>query len=151
MLYDAKFEIADDATLVASTTTAWITTGKEIDWTAKGLDMGQGTPLYFNLSVGTTAYVGGTTCQFFLEVDDTSESHDGTGKRIMMTDELLVTDLTAGAYIYSGAVPVDVDADRYLLLGITTDGATSSGTVNAWFSNAPMGSVSDTQVDESNI
>jgi len=151
MLFDAKFEFADDAALIATDTTAYITTGKEVDWTASGLDIGQGTPIYFNITVGTTAYSGGTSCQFFLEVDDTSEGHDGTGKVIMMTDAILIADLTAGAYIYSGAVPVDVDADRYLQVGMTAVGTVAAGTVNAWLSNAPIGSVSDTQVDESNI
>ncbi len=152
MIFDAKFEIADDADLYADGTTAYITTGKEIDWVKSGLNIGQGTPIYLNIIVGTTVYSGGTSCQFFLEVDDTSEGHDSTFKRVLMTDVLVTADLDAvGDFIYSGAVPVDVDAERYLLLGVTTVGTFTQGKVNAWLSNAPIGTASDLQVDESNI
>ncbi len=151
MLYDAKFEFGDDVQLIATDTTSYIGTGKEVDWVLSGLNLGQGTPMYLNIVVGTTAYSGGTSCQFFLEVDDTSEGHDGTGKVIMMTDAIPVGDLGIGAVVYSGAVPVDVDADRYLQVGMTAVGTVAAGTINAWLSNAPLNTASDLQVDESNI
>jgi hypothetical protein len=151
-IYDAGFELADNADLYADGADVYITTGKEIDWVNSGLDIGQGTPIYLNITVGTTVYAGGTSVQFFLEVDDTSEGHDSTGKRVLMTDVILTADLdAAGDFVYSGAVPVDVDADRYLILGAVCAGTFTAGKVNAWLSNSPIGSTFNNQVAESNI
>lgn len=152
MLYDAKFEIADDADLYADGTTAYITTGKEIDWVNSGLDIGQGTPIYLNITVGTTVFSGGTSCVFFLETDDTSEGHDGTDPAVIQTGVIVTADLdAAGDFIFSGAIPVNPDYNRYLQLGVTCIGTYTQGKVNAWLSNAPINSASDLQVDESNI
>jgi hypothetical protein len=122
-IYDAGFELADNADLYADGADVYITTGKEIDWVNSGLDIGQGTPIYLNITVGTTVYAGGTSVQFFLEVDDTSEGHDSTGKRVLMTDVILT--VCAGTF--------------------------TAGKVNAWLSNSPIGSTFNNQVAESNI
>ena len=152
-IYDAKFELLDDGTLWADGTTDYNAgTAKEIDWVNSGLDIGQGTPIYLNIRVGTTAYSGGTTADFKLFADDTSEGHDSSSTAVLSTGPIATANIdAAGDFVFSGAVPVNVDAQRYLQLGVTCVGAYTQGSVNAWLSNSPIGSTYDTQVDSSNI
>ena len=153
MLYDAKFELLDDATLYADGTTDYNAgTAKEIDWVNSGLDIGQGTPIYLNIRVGTTVYAGGTTADFKLFADDTSEGHNSDSTVVLSTGPIALANLdAAGDFVFSGAIPVNADTERYLQLGVTCVGTFTQGSVDAWLSNAPMGSAADLQVDESNI
>lgn len=156
MLYDAKFEIIDDSSLFCDNTTEYagidIGDAKEIDWVKSDLDIGQGTPIYLNMTVGTTIFSGGTSCVFLLVADDTTSGHDSNSTIVLQTGVIVTADLDVpGDFIYSGAVPVNVDTERYLNLAVTCIGTYTQGTVNAWLSNAPINSASDLQVDESNI
>ena len=66
-IFDAKFEIIDDADLYADGTTAYAGTFKELDWVESGLEMGQGTPIYLCIRVGTTVHTTATV-QSFLQL-----------------------------------------------------------------------------------
>lgn len=150
-LYDVMYELFDDATLVASTTTDYVgTTVKTIDWLASDREMGAGTPIWLNVKVGTTAYVGGTNATFKLFADTAEAGHDSNSLEVLSSGTRAITALTAGAWIFRCPLPVNVDDRRYLSLGITTDGATTAGTINAWLDHGPQSSY-DTQVSTSNI
>ena len=150
-IFDAGYELYDDATLVAATTTDYVgATCKTIDWQQADLEMGQGTPLYLNIRVGTTAYVGGTNVNFILTADTAAAGHDGSSAVVWQSGNRAVSTLLAGTWIYRGALPLDVDTARYLALGVIGDGATTAGTIDAWIDHGPQSSY-DTQVTTSNI
>lgn len=152
-IYDALFEFLDDGALWADGATDYnAATAKELDWVTADLDIGQGTPIYLNIRVGTTVYAGGTTADFKLFADDTSEGHDSNSTVILSTGPIATASLdAAGDFVFSGALPVNADAERYLQLGVTCVGTYTAGSVDAWLSNSPIGSTYDTQVDSSNI
>ena len=150
-IYDAKFELFDDATLVASTGTDYVgATVKTIDMTASDLEMGAGTPVWLNIRVGTTAYAGGTNATFNLYADTTAAGHDTNSDVVLSSGKRAISGLTAGAWIFRCPLPVDYDTSRYLSLGVVCDGATTAGTIDAWLDHGPQSSF-DTQVSTSNI
>ena len=151
-IFDAKFELLDDGTLWADGTTDYNAgTAKEIDWTQANLEMGAGTPLYLNIRVGTTAYAGGTTADFKLFADASSSGHDSSSTVVMATGPIALTAIdAAGDWIYRGTLPVNVDAERYLQLGVTCVGTFTAGSVDCWIDHGPQSSY-DTQVTTSNI
>ena len=145
-IFDAKYELFDDATLVASTTTDYVgATCKTIDWGASDLEMGAGNPIWINIRVGTTAYVGGTNATFRLFADTAAAGHDASSAEVSSSGLRAISTLTAGAWILRCPLPVNVDDKRYLSLAITTDGATTAGTIDAWLDHGPQSSY-DTQV-----
>lgn len=151
MIYDAKFELFDDATLVAATGTDYVGgTCKTIDWGASDLELGAGSPVWLNVRVGTTAYAGGTNATFTLYADTAAAGHDANSAAVLSSGTRAISTLTAGAWIFRCPLPVNVDDKRYLSLAITTDGATTAGTIDAWLDFGPQSSY-DTQVAESNI
>ena len=151
MIYDAKFELLDDGALWADATTDYnAATAKEIDWVNSGLELGSGTPVYLNIKVGTTAYNAGTTADFKLFADDTSVGHDSNSTVVISTGPIATADLTAGAWVFRGALPVNCDVERYLQLGVTCVGTYDAGSVDAWLDYGPQSSF-DNQVAESNI
>jgi hypothetical protein len=150
-LYDVMYELFDDATLVAATGTDYVGgTVKTIDWQASDREMGAGEPLYLNIRVGTTAYVGGTNADFILTADTAAAGHDASSAVVWRSGNRAISGLTAGAWIYRGALPVEIDEARYLSLGVACDGATTAGTINAWIDHGPQSSYT-TQVSTSNI
>ena len=151
-IFDAKFELLDDGTLYDDGDTDYNAgTAKEIDWTQANLEMGAGTPLYLNIRVGTTAYAGGTTADFKLFADDTSSGHDSSSTVVMATGPIALANIdAAGDWIYRGVLPVNVDAERYLQLGVTCVGTFTAGSVDCWIDHGPQSSY-DTQVTTSNI
>ena len=150
-LYDVLYELFDDATLVAATTTDYVgATCKTIDMQASDLEMGAGEPIWLNVRVGSTAYVGGTNQNFILTGDTAAAGHDGTGPTVLQSGNRAVSSLTAGAWIFRCPLPVNYDDARYLSLGVVGDGATTAGTINAWLDHGPQSSY-DTQVSTSNI
>lgn len=150
-LYDAMYELFDDATLVASSTTDYVgATVKTIDWQASDREMGQGTPIWLNVRVGTTDYSGGTNANFILTADTTAAGHDSNSAVVLQSGNRAISGLTAGAWIFRCPLPVEIDEKRYLSLGITTDGATTAGTINAWLDHGPQSS-HGVQVTTSNI
>lgn len=150
-IFDAMFEFFDDATLVASTTTDYVgSTAKTLDWIDSDLEMGSGNPIWLNIRVGTTAYVGGTNATFKLFADTAQAGHDSSSLVVLSSGIRAISGLTAGAWVLRCPLPVNVDDRRYLSVGITTDGATTAGTINAWLDHGPQSSY-DTQVWPSNI
>ncbi len=153
-IFDAMFELFDDAILIGTSTTDYNAgTAVEIDWTQADLEMGAGTPLWLNIRVGTTAYSPTTaadTVDFKLFADDTTEGHDSDSKIVLASGARETSTLTAGAWVLRVPLPVDVDAKRFLQLGATFNEATTEGTIDAWIDHGPQSSY-DTQVSESNI
>lgn len=150
-IFDAMFELFDDAILIATSTFDYVgTTVKTIDFINYDLEMGAGTPIWINIRVGTTAYVGGTNARFVLFADTLSVSHDANSDQVLSTGWRPITELTAGAWILRCPLPVKIDDARYLSLGIETDGATTAGTIDAWLDHGPQSS-HGTQVSTSNI
>ena len=151
-IFDAMFEFMDDAELTGSGTTLYlpISTWKELDWVTEDLEMGAGEPIWLNIRVGTTAYDTGTSVDFFLVCDNASESHDSNSNIVLQSGVRPTASLTAGAWILRAPLPVDVDAERYMVIGATFAGNCSNGTVDAWLDHGPQSSY-DTQVSSSNI
>lgn len=150
-IFDAMFEFLDDGELIGTDTTDYnAATAKELDTVTADLEMGAGNPVWLNIRVGTTAYVGGTSVDFKLFADDTSEGHDSNSTIVLATGARLIATLTAGAWVIRVPLPVDVDPERYLQIGATFVGTVSAGSINAWLDHGPQSSY-DTQVSESNI
>ncbi len=151
-IFDAMFEFMDDAELTGSGTTLYlpISTWKELNWVTEDLEMGAGEPVYLNIRVGTTAYDQGTSVNFFLCADNATSAHDSDSNIVMQSGIRPTASLTAGAWILRAALPVDVDAEQFLVIGATFDGNCSNGTVDAWLDHGPQSSY-DTQVSTSNI
>ena len=150
-LFDVMYELFDDATLVASSTTDFVGgTCRTIDMQASDLEMGAGEPIWLNVRVGTTAYTGGTNVNFILTADTAAAGHDGNSDVVLQSGNRAVSTLTVGAWIFRCPLPVDYDTSRYLSLGVIGDGATTLGTINAWLDHGPQSSY-DTQVSTSNI
>ena len=151
-IFDAMFEFMDDAELTGSGTTLYlpISTWKELNWIGEDLEMGAGEPVYLNIKVGTTAYDSGTSVDFKLFADTDSAGHDSSSDVVVATGPRGTASLTAGAWVYRGALPYDVDAEQYLVLGATFVGNVSAGTVDCWLDHGPQSSY-DTQVSASNI
>ena len=150
-IYDVMFEFLDDGQLIGTDTTDYnAATAKELDWVNSDLEMGSGNPVYLNIRVGTTAYSGGTSVDFKLFADDTSEGHDSSSLIVLATGARTVGVLTAGAWVFRGSLPNDVDPERYLQLGATFVGTVAAGSINAWLDHGPQSSY-DTQVWPSNI
>ena len=126
-------------------------TAKELDWVTSGLEMGQGTPIYLCIRVGTTVYAGGTTCDFKLFADDTTAGHDGNSTVVLSTGAIATASLdAAGDWVYRGALPIGADVLRYLQIGVTCVGTYTAGKIDAWLSHS-MPSSHNLQVSESNI
>ena len=151
-IFDALFEFLDDGTLYADGTTDYnAATAKELDWVESDLEMGQGTPLILCIRVGTTVYAGGTTADFKLFADDTSEGHDSNSTVVLSTGPIALANLdAAGDWVFRGAVPLTVDTERYLQLGVTCVGTFTQGKVDAWLAYSAQSSY-NVQISESNI
>ncbi len=150
-IFDAMFEFMDDAQLIGTSTTDYVpTTCKELNFVTEGLEMGAGQPMYLNIKVGTTAYGGGTSVNFFLAADNATASHDSDSNIVLQSGIRPIADLTAGAWVLRAALPVNVDAEQFLVVGATFDGTVSAGTIDAWIDSGPQSSF-DTQVSASNI
>ncbi len=153
-IFDAGFELFDDATLVAATGTDYVgTTAKTIDFTQAGLEMGAGEPVWLNIRVGTTAYApttSGDTCDFTLFSDTAAAGHDSNSLIVMASGPREASTLTVGTWVLRAPIPYNVDARQYLSLGVTCNQATTAGTIDAWLDHGPQSSY-DTQVSTSNI
>lgn len=150
-IFDALFEFLDDGQLIGNATTDYNAgTAVEVDWVAADLEMGAGTPIWWNVRVGTTAYAGGTSVDFKLFADDTSEGHDSDSDIVLATGARPVAELSANAWVCRVPLPVNVDDGRYLQVGATFVGNVTAGTVDSWLDHGPQSSF-DTQVSASNI
>ncbi len=151
-IFNALYEFLDDEAMVGTTTIDYEAagTGKTLDFGAAGLEMGAGSPVWFNARVGTTAYVGGTSIQVILLSDDTSVGHDASSTEVLRGPVVLITAATAGGWLCRVPLPYNVDQLQYLGVGVEYAGAVTSGTIDAWLDHGPQSSY-DTQVTTSNI
>ena len=150
-MFDAKFEFLDDEEIIGTTTEVYEgTTAKTLNWCDTDLEMGTGTPLWFNARVGTTDYVGGTSVQVKLWGDDTAGGHDSSSTLILAGPIIATATAVAGCWLLRCPLPVNVDDLQYLGVGAYLDGAMTGGTIDAWLDSGPQSSF-DTQVSTSNI
>ncbi len=155
-IFDAMFEFMDDAELTGSSATLYlpVSTWKELNWGASGLEMGAGEPVWLNIRVGTTAYESGTTdtdtVDFKLFADAATSGHDSDSSVVMATGPRQVSTLIAGAWVIRQPLPVNVDDKQFLVVGAEFSDNISTGTINAWLDHGPQSSY-DTQVSTSNI
>ncbi len=153
-IFDAMFQFMDDAQLIGTSTTDYVpTTCKQLNFVTEDLEMGAGEPVWLNVRVGTTAYsptTSGDTVDFQLFADDASVSHNSDSNVVLASGPRETDTLTAGAWILRVPLPVDVDAEQYLVIGATFNEATTAGTIDAWLDHGPQSSY-DTQVSASNI
>lgn len=142
-IMDARTEFADAVSVAAVAST--INVGNIID-TSVVRDLGNGEPVYLNITVDTDVVTGGSagTIAFQLVSDSTTTiAVDGTASN-HYTSKSFVTDdagydLTAGKVAVCIALPLEgVAYERYLavqaVIGTTT---TTAGKVNAWLSLNP--------------
>jgi len=113
-----------------------------------GLEMGAGTPMYLNIKVGDTDWSAVSTVVFKLMGH--SSATITSGSVIVQTGSITASTLDAGDWILRVALPVNVDAARYVGLVATCAGTETQGDIHAWIDNGPQSSY-DTQVAVSNI
>lgn len=149
-IFDALLEFWDDLTITTTngTTTPTGTAVNTLDWVEDDLEMGAGNPIWFNARVGTTA-ITGTTIDIQLHAEP-SEDAAGTAIIVLSSGARTIgTSLVAGTWLLRAPLPVDVDAERYLVVKAKGTG-TVTGKINAWLDHGPQ-SEYNTQVTTSNI
>jgi Bbp16 len=148
MIMDKYNEFADAVT-VANTADAWYNLGSQIDLDVVR-DIGNGTPVYLVITVGTEIITGGSagTLQFRLVSDD-SASISTTVPSIHSYSPIYVTDGTDAndAEMKAGQAPwvqaLPIEGEQYeAFLGVqyspgTVD--TTAGAVNAFLTLDPYG------------
>jgi len=148
MIIDALNEFCDATSVTAAAGTALI--GNVIDLGAAGIDLGNGEPLYFVMTVDTSIITGGNagTIQFLLASDaqeaiavDGSASVHWTSKAFV-TDDAALNDLDAGEVICCVPLPLSaqVPYERYLgVLAVIATTTVTAGKVNAFLTKDPTG------------
>jgi len=148
MIMDSRNEFCD-AVSVADTAQLKLI-GNVMDLGAVTRDLGNGQPLYFNITVDTEIITGGSagTIQFYLASDAQEAIAVDESATIHLSSASLVTDdaaangalCSAGATILCAALPQGTTYERYLgvlcRIGTTT---TTAGKINAFLSDTPRG------------
>ena len=154
-IFDAMFEFSSEQDI--SQAEGSVASTNILDFQDDDLNMGAGTPLYLNVSIGTEAFcqVEDATdgaCTLVIAVcNDSVAPIDGSSVVLYETKAFTETETTAGAKLIRMALPVNCDDGRILGLYYTIGGATSAkGTINAWLDNGPQSDY-HTQVSNSNI
>lgn len=93
-------------------------------------DIGTGEGLWLHIVV-TTAFVGGTTAQFQLASDSTTDLATSRTNHIT-TNAVPIASLVVGFVIFSGRVPNGVTYERFLGIWETTVGNVTAGQINAF-------------------
>jgi len=147
-IMDIKTEFSDGQSIAALNNSSVVSTDV-IDFGTLDLNIGDGTPVFLNVKIGT-ACAGGTSVQFRLYGHTTTTVNSGT----MFWDSGAITvgTLVAGYEVASVSLPLRVDdAGQYIGMYYTAVGAMSAGTVDAWLSLTPGGPAVQAQVRTSNI
>ena len=145
-IMDAKLELHDDANAFANGSN--VNSTDVINFGGSGLEIGAGTPLYFNAVVGTTAFTGGTTLSVNI-ISDTDALQ--TGGTVIYTSELFAVDdaeTAAGAKLVRISLDVDVDKAQFIFARFDNVGNNTAGTIDCWIDLGPQSS-HDTQVAQS--
>jgi len=148
MILDARNEFCDATSVVGDAGTALL--GNVMDLGAVARDLGNGQPMYFNITVDTEIITAGEagTIQFFLASDAQAAIATDGSATIHATSASIVTDdvaangvlANAGATILCVALPQGTTYERYLGV-LATIGTTSvtAGKINAFLSDIPRG------------
>lgn len=147
MIIDARNEFCDAVAVAGDAGTALL--GNVLDLGTAARDIGNGEPLYLNITVDTEIITGGLagTIQFFLASDaQAAIAVDGTAT-VHLTGPSIVTDdaavngalANAGSVILSAPLPQGT-YERYLgvlcTIGTTT---VTAGKINAFLTKDPRG------------
>ena len=129
-MIDTKLVFSSDQAL---TTTAVGT--NVIDLGAADSGAGAGTPIYLHCRVTDDAdFAGGTSVTFSLQHSDS----EGSGYTdILVTPAILTATLVKGAWLFQGAIPLIVSAEkikRYLGVKYTISGTYTDGKVDCFLS-----------------
>ena len=146
-IMDSRTEFADAVSVAAAAGTALI--GNVLDLGAAGEDIGNGQPLYLNMTVDTSIITAGAagTIQFKLAsdaqeaiaVDGSATEHFVTGTFVTDGDD--ANELDAGAVIVSVAIPNESvkTFERYLgILAVIATTTVTAGKINAWLGLQPF-------------
>lgn len=147
-IMDILCEFSDNQSLASLDGSSVVSTDV-VDLGAADLNIGDGTPVFLNVKIGT-ACAGGTSVQFRLYGHTTTTVNSGTA--LWDSGAITVGTLVAGYEVASVSLPLRVDdAGRYIGMYYTAVGTMSAGTVDAWLSLTPGGPAVSTQVRSSNI
>ena len=145
-IIDSLLELHDDANAFANGTN--VNSTDVIDFGASGLEIGAGTPLYFNAVVGGTAFTGGTTVSVNI-ISDTDALQ--TGGTVIYTSEAFAVDnaeTASGAKLVRIALDVDIDKAQFIFARFDNIGNNTAGTIDCWIDYGPQSS-HDIQVAQS--
>lgn len=147
-ILDERNEFADAVSVAAAAGTALI--GDVIDLHSVARDIGQGHPLYLNITTDTEIITGGAAgtitfqlasdAQAAIAVDGSASVHFATPA--LVTDDAALNDakLNAGGIIACIALPMEgVVYERYLgILAVIATTTVTAGKINAWLSETPV-------------
>ncbi len=142
-ILDERSEFCD-AVAVPTGGAATTLLGDVMDLGSVARDIGQGKPIYLEISVDT-AIAGGTAVQFVLASDSTAAiSTDGSESRHFLSKVYAVADLVAGFRIMFALPMGDVAAsvtpyERYLGILVVGTGTQTAGAINAFLTPDPHG------------
>lgn len=148
MWIDTSLEFCDNFTTLAAGDTKL--ESNIVDLGTADRDIGNGQPMYLVIKV-TTAYSGGTSNQFILASDDVEAiATNGDATEHYRSDVFTNAQLTAG---FSLCVPLPMGDtanqgediagyERYLGILCTDVGTSSTGAIDAFLTNDPVGWVS---------
>ena len=142
MMLDERAEFCD-ATAITGIGGATTLIGDVMDLGTVARDIGQGQPVYLQISVDT-AFAGGTSNQFILASDSTAAiSTDGTETRHWLSDifvtATMIAGFTFGFALPFGGVEGTGTYERFLGILNVDVGTQTTGAVNAFLTIDPHG------------
>lgn len=133
MILDERTEFADALALNTGAAGTYLL-GDVIDLGTITRDIGNGEPIYFVITVDTTATSGGAATGNFILASDAQAAiaTDGSATVHLQTGAIPVAQLTAGRLLFAGTVPYG-EYERYLgVLQTTGTAAFTAGKINAF-------------------
>lgn len=137
MILDERTEFCDATALNTGGAASYVL-GDQIDLTlARGIGLGE--PIYFVITVDTTATSGGSATAVFSLVSDSTAAlaTDGSSSVHFATSAIPVATLVAGYMVCAVALPIEgVLYERYLgVLQTTAVAAFTAGKINAFLTH----------------
>jgi hypothetical protein len=133
MLIDTRTQFAENAAFDGGAGT--VKHGDAIDLSVAPTDQGEGYPLFFVASIGTTAGAGGTSLAVNLVTAD-NEALDSNPVTLLSTPAIATASLTAGARLIAVPLP-KATYKRWLGVTITRVGTLSAGTLRTFLVQDP--------------
>lgn len=148
MIMESRNEFCDATSVVGDAGTALL--GNVMDLGAVTRDLGNGQPMYFNITVDTEIITAGSagTIQFFLASDAQAAIATDGSATIHATSASIVTDdvaangvlANAGSTVLCVALPQGTTYERYLgVLATIGSQSVTAGKINAFLTDTPRG------------